>query len=122
MASFQGPALRQALLNLMSNAVKYSRGRDPAVIELVGEERSSETVYIVRDNGIGFDMTYVGKLFGVFQRLHRVEDFEGTGIGLALTKRVIDRHSGWITAEGKVDAGATFTFALPKNDMESGLG
>lgn len=114
--------LRQALLNLMSNAVKYSRGRDPAVIELVGEERSSETVYIVRDNGIGFDMTYVGKLFGVFQRLHRVEDFEGTGIGLALTKRVIDRHGGWITAEGKVDAGATFTFALPKNDMESGLG
>ncbi|MBN8900327.1 MAG: hypothetical protein J0H57_04770, partial [Rhodospirillales bacterium] len=83
--------LRQAVLNLLQNAVKYTRGREPAVISVSGEERDGETVFAVRDNGIGFDMTYVGKLFGVFQRLHRAEDFEGTGIGLALTKRVIER-------------------------------
>jgi light-regulated signal transduction histidine kinase (bacteriophytochrome) len=106
--------LRQALLNLLSNALKYSRGRDPAVIEITGEDRASETVYVVRDNGIGFDMAYAGKLFGVFQRLHRIEDYEGTGIGLALTKRVIERHGGWIAAEGAVGRGAVFTFALPK--------
>jgi light-regulated signal transduction histidine kinase (bacteriophytochrome) len=112
--------LRQALLNLLSNAVKYSRGRDPAVIEIRGEERDGETVYIIRDNGIGFDMKYVGKLFGVFQRLHRVEEFEGTGIGLALTKRVFDRHGGRITAAGELDRGATFTFSLPKKIPEGG--
>jgi light-regulated signal transduction histidine kinase (bacteriophytochrome) len=106
--------LRQALLNLIANAVKYTRGREPAVITVFGEQRGGETIYAVRDNGIGFDMAYVGKLFGVFQRLHRMEDFEGTGIGLALTKRVIDRHAGWIRAEGVVDEGATFTFGLPE--------
>ncbi|HEX2942073.1 MAG TPA: ATP-binding protein [Rhodopila sp.] len=111
--------LRQALLNLLSNAVKYTGQRQTAVIEVDAYRDDAYTVYIVRDNGIGFDMRYVGKLFGVFQRLHRVEDFEGTGIGLALTKRVIDRHGGWIKAEAVLDQGATFTFALPRRPQET---
>ena len=114
--------LRQAMLNLMSNAVKYTGHRSQAEITIEGHEDGRETVYTVRDNGIGFDMQYVSKLFGVFQRLHRVEDFEGTGIGLALTKRVIDRHGGWIRAEGVENQGATFTFALPRRPVEDNLG
>lgn len=113
--------VRQAVLNLLSNAVKYTSQRKIAEISVEGHENDTETVYTVRDNGIGFDMTYVGKLFGVFQRLHRVEDFEGTGIGLALTKRVIDRHGGWIKAEGIENQGATFTFSLPHRKMEPSL-
>ncbi len=109
-----GVLLRQALLNLMDNALKYTRDRTPAVIEISGEDQPSETVYTIRDNGVGFDMAYVAKLFGVFQRLHRSEDFEGTGIGLAIVKRVIDRHGGWIRAEGELDKGSVFTFGLPK--------
>jgi chemotaxis family two-component system sensor kinase Cph1 len=111
--------MRQVMLNLLSNAVKYTGRRARAEIIVEGVENDTETVYIVRDNGIGFDMRYVGKLFGVFQRLHRVEDFEGTGVGLALTKRVIDRHHGWIKAEGVEDQGAIFTFALPHGAMEN---
>lgn len=110
--------LRQALANLLDNAVKYTRGRDPAVIEISGEERGHEVVYAVRDNGVGFDMAYVGKLFGVFQRLHRVEEFEGTGIGLALVRRIVDRHGGWIAAEGELDQGAVFRIGLPKPEKE----
>lgn len=110
--------LRQALANLLDNAVKYTRGRDPAVIEISGEERAHEVVYAVRDNGVGFDMAYVGKLFGVFQRLHRVEEFEGTGIGLALVRRIVDRHGGWIAAEGELDQGAVFRVGLPKPEKE----
>jgi two-component system, chemotaxis family, sensor kinase Cph1 len=106
--------LRQALANLLDNAVKYTRGREPAVIEISGEERGHEVVYAVRDNGVGFDMAYVGKLFGVFQRLHRAEEFEGTGIGLALVRRIVDRHGGWIAAEGELDQGAVFRIGLPK--------
>ena len=106
--------LRQVLFNLLSNAVKYTRGRARAIIEVSGEDRELETVYSIRDNGTGFDMAYVGKLFGVFQRLHRAEEFEGTGIGLALTKRVIDRHGGRIDAHGVVNEGAVFTFSLPR--------
>lgn len=113
--------LRQVLLNLLSNAVKYTSQRETAVIELDAYRDDAYTIYIVRDNGIGFDMRYVGKLFGVFQRLHRVEDFEGTGIGLALTKRVIDRHGGWIKAEAALNQGATFTFALPRRPQETPL-
>lgn len=106
--------LRQVVYNLVDNALKYSQGRDPAIIEIDGAETADELVYTVRDNGVGFDMRYVGKLFGVFQRLHRSEDFEGTGIGLALVKRILDRHGGRVSVEGEIDKGASVTFALPK--------
>ena len=106
--------LRQALINLVANAVKYTRTRSPAIVSVSGESAENETRYRIEDNGVGFDMAYVHKLFGVFQRLHRMEEFEGTGIGLALTKRIVERHGGWISARGAVDGGAVFTFALPK--------
>ncbi len=110
--------LRQAFMNLIGNAIKYSRDRKPAIITITGETTPTETIYTVTDNGVGFDMAYVGKLFGVFQRLHRVEEFEGTGIGLALTRRIVERHEGWIDAQSAPDAGATFRFALPRQDKE----
>jgi chemotaxis family two-component system sensor kinase Cph1 len=106
--------LRQVIVNLLSNALKYSRGRDPAVIEIIGETMPGITRYAVRDNGVGFDMAYAGKLFGVFQRLHLAEQYEGTGIGLALTRRIIERHGGSIQAQGELDRGASFTFTLPR--------
>jgi chemotaxis family two-component system sensor kinase Cph1 len=109
-----GSLLRQSLYNLIDNSLKYSRDREPAIIEIHGEERPSECVYTVRDNGVGFDMAYVHKLFGVFQRLHRMEEFAGTGIGLALTRRIIERHGGWIEAHGAIDEGAEFRFGLPR--------
>ncbi len=112
--------LRQAMLNLLSNAVKYSRGRDPAVIEVFSETIANGERYTVRDNGTGFDMAYAGKLFGVFQRLHLAEHYEGTGIGLALTRRIVERHGGTITASGQPGAGAVFSFTLP--GMEAGGG
>jgi chemotaxis family two-component system sensor kinase Cph1 len=114
--------LRQVMMNLVDNALKYSRPRDEAVITIAGEDRGDVTAYWVRDNGVGFDMAYVGKLFGVFQRLHRIEDFEGTGIGLALSKRIIDRHHGTIEAYGKLGEGATLLFTLPKADATDDKG
>jgi len=105
--------LRQVWRNLIENAVKYSRPREVAVIEISGLIHGDRASYLVQDNGVGFDMAYHDKLFGVFQRLQRVEDFEGTGIGLALARRIVERHAGAIDAIGAVDHGATFTFTLP---------
>jgi light-regulated signal transduction histidine kinase (bacteriophytochrome) len=106
--------IKQALVNLVSNAIKYSSKKEHPVIEIGGKDEENQTIYYVKDNGAGFDMAYAGKLFGVFQRLHSQEEFEGTGVGLALVKRIVDKHNGEVWAEGEEDKGATFYFSLPK--------
>jgi len=106
------PLIRQVLVNLLSNAVKFTKNRKPAIIELNSYCESDKIVYCLKDNGIGFDMAYRDKLFGVFQRLHG-QEYEGTGIGLAIVKRIIHRHGGQVWAEGEVDKGTAFYFTLP---------
>jgi signal transduction histidine kinase len=107
--------IKQALINLVNNAIKYSSKKADPNIEIGFKDEDSNTIYYIKDNGVGFDMAYAGKLFGVFQRLHSQEEFEGTGVGLALVKRIIDKHNGEIWAEALENRGATFYFSLPKN-------
>jgi light-regulated signal transduction histidine kinase (bacteriophytochrome) len=105
-------AIKQVWLNLISNSIKYSKGTATTIIEIGSEINENEIIYSIKDNGVGFDMRYADKLFEVFQRLHSAEDFEGTGVGLALVQRIILKHGGRVWAKGKVGEGATFYFTL----------
>jgi len=106
--------VRQIFMNLISNAMKFTADREKAMIEIGSYDEGTERVYYVKDNGVGFDMKYKDKLFGIFQRLHVSEKFEGTGVGLAIVLSAVRRHEGRVWVEGEVDHGATFYFTLPK--------
>ncbi|HYN76249.1 MAG TPA: ATP-binding protein [Lamprocystis sp. (in: g-proteobacteria)] len=106
-------AIRQVWLNLLGNALKFSQRRDQALIEVTGRREAGERCYSVTDNGAGFDPAYSGKLFGLFHRLHGMDEFEGTGVGLAIVKRFVEKHGGGVAGSGRPDAGATFSFSLP---------
>ena len=111
--------IRQVWVNLVSNAFKFSRNKEKTMIDIGGEIENEKTVFHIRDNGVGFNMRYADKLFGVFQRLHKAKDFEGIGIGLANLNRIVIRHGGKCWAEGEVDKGSTFFFSLPNNVQPS---
>jgi len=106
--------IRQVFVNLLSNAIKFTRPKGAGVIQIGCMVKENQNIYWVKDNGVGFDMRYVDELFGVFQRRHNVDEFEGTGIGLAIVQRIIQRHGGQVWAEGEVNKGASFYFTLPR--------
>ncbi len=103
----------QVLINLISNAIKYSSKKEKPFIKIQSKKEKDQTVYTITDNGVGFDMQYAHKLFGVFQRLHTMDEFEGTGVGLAIVQRIIAKHGGKVWADSKVDEGSVFSFSLP---------
>ena len=107
--------IEQVMVNLLANAIKFTSSRKTAVIEVGGRTERKETIYYVKDNGVGFNEQYAHQLYGVFQRLHSYDEYEGSGVGLSIVKNIIERHGGRVWAEGKVDQGATFYFAMPKN-------
>jgi light-regulated signal transduction histidine kinase (bacteriophytochrome) len=114
------PALvRQIFVNLVSNALKFSRSRPDAAVHIGSTLHDGATAYFVRDNGVGFEMKYASKLFNVFQRLHTVREFEGTGVGLAIVRRIVERHGGRVWAEARVGEGATFYFTLSPTPGEA---
>jgi light-regulated signal transduction histidine kinase (bacteriophytochrome) len=112
--------MRLVIANLLSNAVKFSLPEGEVLIEIGGTVENGESCYYVRDYGVGFDMRYANKLFRIFERVHPTGQYEGSGIGLAIVKRIVERHGGRVWAEGKVNAGATIHFALPTKEAGHG--
>ncbi len=105
--------IKRVFINLISNALKFTKNKKKSIIEISSKKDMNNIIYSIKDNGAGFDMKYYDKLFGVFQRLHGVKEFEGTGIGLALVKRIIEKHGGKVWAESKINKGASFYFQIP---------